>query len=855
MRTFTQIILFLLIPIHLFANDDFSSGKLISVRWTLLHNFDSENDNFSARFTIVNRSNFELTERNWNLYFSVAPRTITNSGDSHVMVEHLNGDWFRLRPTKGFTLSPGDSVVVAYQGYPAMIKHNDAPAGLYFTFLNDTGGEELIAPVVDYKFDSFVHESQINRSATDLEPIPTTKWLYYNNLNVSLIPKELVKETIPSPVSVTKATDSLLITSEFKIVYDDKLTNEATYLKNTFKTMLGWDLQLKSGTACKKCFLLSVDRTVKETSESYKLNVSQNGVEIRADSSVGVFYGIQTLRSYVPENTLRSQPKSFHIPARVIVDGPRFEFRGLAVDVARNFQSKETVLKVIDLLAYYKINRLLLLLTDDEGWRIEIEGLPELTSVGGERKHASNFTNPSLHPSYGSGPYANIPGSHGSGFYTKSDFIEIIQFAQSRHIKVIPEFNLPAHAKAAIKAMEARYERLFAEGNIDQANEFRLIDPLDTSRYMSAQSYKDNTANVALPGTFRFASKVVEEIAAMYEEAGMVLDEIHFGGDEVPHGVWTGSPLAHKLIETDPTVKSIADLQPYYFKALLNMTSQKNLQVDIWDDLLMLRTSNGTTSVDRQFVNNNVVPFIWNNIFDNPDLAYKLANAGYKVVMCNVSNFYFDLAYNKDPREPGAYWGGFVDTRDAWGLAPFDMFKTIFTAPSGKKLSSADFAGYEQLTQSARKNVLGVQAQVFSETIKGREMFEYYLLPKLVGFAETAWSKERAWEGIEDDHSRVSAMNVDWNLFANTLASRELPRLKYMGGFNYRVPPPGAIIENGLLKANSEYPGLKIFYSESGQAFREYTMPVQVNGDVILKCTDSSGASSREVKASISKER
>jgi hexosaminidase len=851
MRYTIQTILFLFIHIHIFANDDFSSGKLISVRWTLLHNYDGMSDQFSARFIIVNRSNFELTDNNWNLYFNVAPRTLTNAGDARVIVEHLNGDWFRLHPANGFRLSPGDSTVVTYQGYPAMIKHNDAPSGLYFTFLNSERGKELIIPVTDYKYDGFTHDRQINRSADDLEPIPTTKWLYYNNLNLSVLPQELVKETIPSPASVIKSADSVLVNSEFKIVYNGKLKKEAIYLKSIFKKMLGWDLQLKSGTACRECFLLEVDSLVKKTSESYKLQISQNVVKIRADSSAGIFYGIQTLRSYIPALALRSQPKSFHIPVRYLEDAPRFEYRGLAVDVARNFQSKETVIRLIDLLAYYKINRLLLLLTDDEGWRIEIKDLQELTSVGGERKHASAFTNPSLHPSYGSGPYTNTPGGYGSGFYTKSDFIEIIRFAQSRHVKVIPEFNLPAHAKAAIKAMEARYERLATHGKIDEANEFRLIDPLDTSRYISAQGYKDNTANVALPGTLQFARKVVDEIGKMYKEAGMELDEIHFGGDEVPHGVWTGSPLAHKLVATDSTVKTISDLQSHYFKALLKTTSQKNLQVDIWDDLLMQRNSDGRASVNRQFVDSNVVPFIWNNIFDNADLAYKLANAGYKVVMCNVSNFYFDLAYNKDPQEPGAYWGGFVDTRDAWGLAPFDMFKTIFTTPSGKKVSSVDFAGYERLTHEARKNVLGVQAQVFSETIKGRDMLEYYLLPKLIGFAETAWSKERMWEGIEDDHSRMNAMNIDWNLFANTLASRELPRLKFLGGFNYRVPPPGAIIENGFLKANSEYPGLKIFYREVGceQEFREYVAPVSVNGSVVLKCVDSSGTSSNVVEA------
>ena len=222
----------------------------------------------------------------------------------------------------------------------------------------------------------------------------------------------------------------------------------------------------------------------------------------------------------------------------------------------------------------------------------------------------------------------------------------------------------------------------------------------------------------------------------------------------------------------------------------------------------------------------NVVPYIWNNIFDYPDLGYRLANAGYKVVLCNVSNFYFDLAYSKDPKEPGLYWAGFVDTRDAWTFAPFDMFKTTTKNAMGQNLdleTGSMNAGakskiiVEHLKPEARKNILGVEAQIWSETIKGREMLEYYMLPKLIGFAESAWAAERKWETINDKAEREALIQKEWNGFANTLAKRELPRLSYLnGGYNYRVPPPGAVIENGMLKANSEFPGLIIRYTTDG---------------------------------------
>lgn len=850
-----RIILLFFIHIPIFAKDDFSSGKRIAVRWTLQSNFDATGDNFTAHFTLINKSNFNLTERNWNLYFNVAPRTVINPKESKAAIEQINGDWFRLIPLKGFLLAPGDSIVIPYQGYPAMIKHTDAPAGLYFVFYDVQGKEQAITPVMDYRHNSFVNDNQIHRSSVDLEPIPTPEWMYFNNVSLSPLPAEGLRETIPSPVSVLKSKDSLLLTRDFRIVYHPKLKNEAVYLKESVKKMLGWDLKLDTGASCKKCLLLEIENTeVKKSDGSYTLGISEKGVVIHAGSEAGVFYGIQTFRSYFPLNSIDSHLNNIRIPLRTITDAPRFEYRGLALDVARNFQSKETVLKLIDLLAYYKINRLLLVMADDEGWRIEINGLPELTAIGGKREHLPDVHNAALHPSYGSGPFGNSPDNHGTGYYTRSDFVEIIKYAATRHIKVIPEFNLPAHAKAAIKAMEARHHRFAAVGKLEEANEFRLRDPSDTSRYLSAQSYRDNTASVADSSTFRFAFKVVSEMERMYRDGGLTLDEIHVGGDEVPHGAWAGSPLAHQLLEADPEIKNIAGLQSYYFARLLKMLHEKRLQIDAWDDVLMTKNADGSLSVNEKFKNDNIVPFIWNNIFDHPDLAYLLANAGYKVVMCNVSNFYFDLAYNKDPNEPGAYWGGFVDTKDAWGLAPFDMFKTSFTTPMGNKLKSADFDKYERLTESGKQNILGVQAQVFSETIKGRDMLEYYLLPKLIGFSETAWASERAWETIKEDSSRIQLMNADWNSFANVLASRELPRLKLLnGGYNYRIPPPGAIIENGFLKANCEYPGLKIYYADlngGAVAFKEYTTPAKVGGDVMLKCIDSCGGSSRVIKIS-----
>jgi hexosaminidase len=125
---------------------------------------------------------------------------------------------------------------------------------------------------------------------------------------------------------------------------------------------------------------------------------------------------------------------------------------------------------------------------------------------------------------------------------------------------------------------------------------------------------------------------------------------------------------------------------------------------------------------------------------------------------------------------------------------------------------AADFAGMERLSQSGKQNIAGLQAQLWSETIKGRDMLEYYYLPKLQGFAQRAWQGEPAWSG-QDETARLT----DWNRFVNTLASKELPRLTTLsGGYNYRIPPPGIMFENGQISMNSAYPGFRIRYTTDG---------------------------------------
>ncbi|WP_247236726.1 family 20 glycosylhydrolase [Telluribacter sp. SYSU D00476] len=836
-----------------------SSGKTatetephVSVTWELVSNLTQKKDEFEAKFVMTNNSKLTLTEENWALFFNMAPRPIVaHSKPQPASIQHINGDYYKLVPEKGFRLEPGATIEIHYMGTEGVIKETDAPVGLYFVFY---GKKEQIVQVDDYRVKPFVRTEQIRRSRDDLEPLPTPEQTYRNNLGLSQLDTDAILKIIPTPVRVVAGARTFPLDNRLTIHYEKRFENEARFLKKKLEVLTGRSFRVSSTGPVAETGIYLRSGRVKvndREEEAYRLQIGDNGIAITANGAAGAFYGVQSLLALIPAEHYLQASRSISLPFIMVEDAPRFAFRSLHLDVSRNFQTKETILRLLDLLAFYKINHFLFYTTEDEGWRLEIEGLPELTEVGAQRQHTASMHDPVMHPAYGSGPVANQNGRYGSGYYTRKDFIEILRYANERHIKVIPELNFPGHARAAIKAMEARYHRLMKEGKSEEAEKYRLVDPDDQSVYLSAQGYKDNVVSVARESTYRFYEKVVDEMAKMYQEAGLKMDVIHAGGDEVPEGAWTGSPLAAQLLKTQPDIKDPRNLQTYFFRELLKRLEKRNLTVHAWEETVLTKTATGKLAPNPEFVGRKVVPYIWNNMFDYPDLGYRLANAGYPVVLCNVSNFYFDLAYSNDPKEPGLYWAGFVDTRKAWTFAPYEMYRTTYTTHMGQPLDTGkEPAGWQSLKPEARKNILGVEAQLWSETIKGRDMMEYYLLPKLLGFAESAWAAERSWETISSTDRREQEIQAGWNRFANTLAQKELPRLARLnGGYNYRLPLPGAIIEQGTLKANVAFPGLTIRYTTDGTEphieSAVYRGPVKASGTVKLKSFDASGRSSR----------
>ncbi len=660
-----------------------------------------------------------------------------------------------------------------------------------------------------------------------------------------------------SPVFFKKREGKFYIKASCSIAYQSHLKGEAQFLAKVLGNFLGKDKPLNISEGKKGDIRLSSARVriehklSKWDSEAYTMEINSSGVDLVGASGAAVFYATQSLIQLL-EPIEKTDTSSLEVPYISVQDEPQFTYRGIHLDVSRNFHGPLTIKKLMDMMSFYKLNKFHFHLTDDEGWRIEIPDLPELTEVGGRRGHTFSETN-CLLPSYGSGCDPNDPNSTGNGFYKRQEFIELLRYAHERHIEVIPAIDFPGHARAAVRAMEVRHDRYKATGDMDKANEYLLTDWDDDSEYESVQMWRRNVINIGLPSTYRFISKIVDELILMYEEADVKLSTIHVGGDEVPEGAWLKSPACIKLMNEHPELHDIHDLSEYFIKHINGILEKKGVFTAGWEEIALIH-KNGKAEPNHGLVKHHMIPYTWNTIWGSggEELPYRLANLGYKVILCNAPSLYFDSAYDKDPLEAGYYWGGYTDIINTFKFQPLDFYKGAEEDLLGHKIDPMiQYKNAKRLTEKGKKNILGLQAQLWGETIRSAERIEYLLFPRMCALAERAWSKEPAWASISDLDLRKKESMADWNQFANRLGKIELPKLDTLfDGVRYHIPVPGAIIENGLLMANTSLPGLTIRYTTDGTeptinatVFKE---PFLVHSAVIkLKIFTSNGRSSR----------
>ncbi|MFE4262356.1 beta-N-acetylhexosaminidase [Streptomyces sp. NPDC056883] len=441
--------------------------------------------------------------------------------------------------------------------------------------------------------------------------------------------------------------------------------------------------------------------------ESYELHAEPGTVLLEGADEAGLFYAAQTLRQLLGADAYRRAPLPgavWRLPAGDVADGPRFGWRGLMLDVARHFLPKDAVLRYIDLLAAHKLNVLHLHLTDDQGWRVEIKRYPRLTEVGAWRSRSRWGHRAS--PLWNETP-------HG-GFYTQDDLREIVAYAAERHVRVVPEIDVPGHSQAAIAA----YPEL---GN---------TDVVDTAALEVWDDWGINE-NVLAPteAVLRFYEGVFEELLEVFPAE--VSPFVHVGGDECPKTQWKASGVAQARI-AELGVDGEDGLQSWFIRHFDGWLAERGRRLIGWDEILEGGLAPGAAVSSWRGYAGGIAA----------------AEAGHDVVMCPEQQVYLDHRQADGADEPMPI--GYVRTLE-------DVYRFEPVPP--------------KLSEEAAAHVLGAQANVWTEVMEDQSRVDYQVFPRLAAFAEVVWSRLPLPE--ERDHAdfearmtahyrRLDALGVDY---------------------------------------------------------------------------------------------
>ncbi|MFI5163565.1 MAG: family 20 glycosylhydrolase, partial [Sphingobacteriales bacterium] len=762
-----------------FAKQPAFDPHKLHIEWKFEKNNYNGQSKFLASLTFINKDQHSITSKGWKLYFSLRYHGVLQSLNNDLPIYHVKGDLFYIAPSLSFKgLEHNQSVKVDYTGTGTIANYQDAPSGIFWVGADN---KPYTIPL-----------NNITHNPAAL-PNANAKYIFEQNRGITGIPVSKLPPIIPNPVSLERTAGIFTWDNQVSIVASSLFKNEADYLVMVFKSLTGNSMPLTLG---KKHIIFQKNSL---PFEAYDLVVTNTSITISASSGAGIFYGIQSLKNLLPVKVWSVKHSNLSVPCVNIHDEPRFPARAFMLDVSRNFQSRQEIIKLLDLMALYKLNTFHFHFTDDEGWRIEIPGLPELTDVGSQRGYPFD-KDQRLQPSYGSGP--TTADKMGSGYYSRNDFIEILKYAKTRHIKVIPEIESPGHARAAVRSMLARYRKYMKAGDRKAAEQYLLTDLKDSSKYNSAQAFDDNVMNPALPSTYRFVEKVIDELVAMYKEAGAELDMIHMGGDEVPNGTWEKSPAVQAMMKKD-NLKDINDVFQNYFINAKKILDKHKLRLSAWEELAIGTQKNNNARkivTIPQYIKDRVTLDAWYNVQGNEDIPYQLANAGYKTTLTNFDYFYFDLSYQRSFHEPGDEWLGFLDTKKVLSFIPYNYYHNATIDFAGKPFPAGYFDKKIQLTAEGKRNIMGVQGALWGENIRSAKQMEYMIAPRILAFAQKAWAKAPEWESEPDTAIAAKAYEQYWNIFANQTGKLELPKLAYYhGGYNFRIPAAGIKQVNGLI--------------------------------------------------------
>lgn len=358
------------------------------------------------------------------------------------------------------------------------------------------------------------------------------------NQGINVTPK-------PQQLTVQEGQFSLNGATVFVTDGDEEVAQVAEFFALKLKNSTGFDLDIQESSADNNYISLAIDSNVSSNQEGYSLRSTPAGVEIKAPTARGIFYGLNTFMQLLPaeaESKTLVDNVDWTIPAVSIEDEPRFSWRGYHLDVCRHFMSLEQVKKHLDILSIFKINKFHWHLTEDQGWRIEIKKYPKLTSVGATRTEAD--------------------GSTHEGYYTQEEIKEVVAYAAERYIDVIPEIEMPGHALAALSA----YPNLSCNGGSYTP---RIIWGVETDVFCAGQDE-----------VFTFLEDVIEEIIPLFP-----YEYYHMGGDESPKDRWKTCAKCQARIKSEG-LHDEHELQSYFMNRMEKVLAKHDKKMIGWDEIL-----------------------------------------------------------------------------------------------------------------------------------------------------------------------------------------------------------------------------------------------------------------------------
>jgi len=521
---------------------------------------------------------------------------------------------------------------------------------------------------------------------------------------------------IPAPVSVTSGTGDFVINAKTSIYVpgaDPDVKRVAAFLSKRLSFVTGHavsfsDKKNMPGNSIR--FSIIKDASIGD--EGYKLSVTTNEISIAANKPAGLFYGMQTLFQLMPKEAEEKQftkDVKWDIPVCSIIDYPRFGWRGLMFDVSRHFFTKDDVKDFIDQMVKYKYNLLHLHLTDDEGWRIEIKGLPKLTEVGAWNVKKVGYF----------GTFSPVtpdePRNYG-GFYTQDDIRELVKYAKDRFVNILPEIDVPGHSLAAI----ASYPELSCTPGADQYHVSSGAPIMDWSHGQPPIALVDNTLCPANEKVYEFLDKVMTQVAALFP-----FGYIHVGGDECPKNFWEKSDAIKALMKKEG-LKDMDEVQSYFEKRLEKIVESKGKKFMGWDEILQ----GGLAP--------NAAVMSWRGI----DGGIAAAKMKHDVVMSPTTFAYLDYMQGDSAIEPHVY--ATLLLHKAYDFEP---------VPDGVD----------------PKYILGGQANLWTEQIYNMRHMEYMLWPRAMAIAEAVWTpkdKRNEWNDfagrVENQFKRFDEAQVKY---------------------------------------------------------------------------------------------